>query len=110
VVEVRSMRRVVPALAFVLLVLATLPARASGGLTVRVLVPDRGNLQYASFWLALGGDYFADEGYDIELVVPPAPQLLQQFYEERRADVAVLPPPVYVNLVAARRDVVLIAN
>ncbi|MBX3226051.1 MAG: ABC transporter substrate-binding protein [Labilithrix sp.] len=77
---------------------------------VRVLVPDRDNLQYASFWLAQGAGYFADEGYDVELVVPSAPAQTATFFEERKADVAVLPPPVYAGLVARRVPVVLVAN
>ncbi len=96
-----------------ILTLATLTAMARpahAGETLKVLVPDRGNLQYMSFWLAKGAGYFAAAGIDVELVVPPGPQQTQVWFEERKADVAVLPPPVYANLVAGGVPVVLVAN
>ena len=85
-----------------------LPARAVE--RVRVLVPDRENLQFMAFWVAKGAGHFAREGIEIEVVVPPGPQQTGAFFERREADVAVLPPPVYVNLVAQRVPVVLVAN
>ena len=77
---------------------------------IKVLVPDRENLQYMSFWVAKSAGYFQDEGIDVELVSPPAPQQTATFFEEHAADVAVLPPPVYVGLIANKRPVVLVAN
>lgn len=78
--------------------------------SIRVLVPDDDNMQFASFWLARGAGYFADEGYDIELVVPPGPAQTAAFFEDRKADVAVLPPPIYASLIGRKVSVVLIAN
>ncbi len=83
---------------------------ASARETLRVLVPDRGNLQYTTFWVAKSAGYFADEGFDIELVVPPGPQQTSAYFEDRKADIAVLPPPVYVQLIANKFPVVLVAN
>jgi ABC-type nitrate/sulfonate/bicarbonate transport system substrate-binding protein len=77
---------------------------------IKVLVPDRGNLQYMSFWVAKSAGYFLDEGIDVELVVPPGPQQTTTFFEEHQADIAVLPPPVYVGLIASKKPVVLVAN
>jgi ABC-type nitrate/sulfonate/bicarbonate transport system substrate-binding protein len=85
-----------------------LPARALE--TIKVLVPDKGNLQYTSFWLADGGGFLKEEGLEIELVVPPGPQQAQSFFEEKKAEIAVLPPPVYASLIAGKVPVVLIAN
>jgi len=91
---------------FLLLVAGAPRARAAE--TIRVLVPDRGNLQYMSFWLAQ--DFLREEGLAVELVVPPAPQQTESFFERGEADVAVLPPPVYVTLIAKKVPVVLVAN
>ena len=93
-----------------LLFMLALTAPASALETVRVLVPDKGNLQYTSFWLADGAGYFKDEGYAVELVAPPGPPQTESWFEEHKADVAVLPPPVYASLIAHKIPVVLVAN
>src|SRR5260370_23676123 len=84
------------------------PARASE--RVRVLVPDEGNLQYASFWVAKAGGHFAREGIDVDVVVPPGPQQTVAFFSKPDVDAAVLPPPMFLTLVAAKEPVVLVAN
>jgi len=83
---------------------------ASANEKVRVLVPDRDNLQYMSFWVAKGAGYFGEEGIDIDLVVASAPQQTTNLFTNGEADAAVLPPPMYVNLIAAKAPVVLLAN
>lgn len=102
------MRRV-PSALLALSILA-LSSRAAALETVRVLVPDKGNLQYTSFWLADGAGYFGDEGYAVEMVAPPAPPQAESWFEERKADVAILPPPVYASLISHAVPVVLVAN
>lgn len=77
--------------------------------TVRAVVPEvpEGHLQFLSFWLAQGGGYFADEGLDVQVQMDKAaPEVLLR----DRADVAVLPPPMYVNQIANREPVLLFAN
>ncbi len=103
-----DMRRLWGLIAFVVAMLASPSAHARE--TVRVLVPDRDNLQYMSFWIAKDGGFFGEEGIDIELVSPPGPQQAQAFFSKREADVAVLPPPVYLALVADKEPIVLVAN
>jgi ABC-type nitrate/sulfonate/bicarbonate transport system substrate-binding protein len=83
---------------------------ASAGESVKVLVPDRNNLQYMAFWVAKSAGYFTEEGVDVDLVVPPGPQQTAAFFERHETEVAVLPPPVYVTLIAAQSPVVLVAN
>jgi ABC-type nitrate/sulfonate/bicarbonate transport system substrate-binding protein len=85
-------------------------AHASKGASLKVIVPDNGNLQYMSFWVAKGAGYFADEGIDVVLVVPPAPQLTTDFVLRKQADVAVLPPPMYLELIAQKFPFVLVAT
>ena len=77
---------------------------------VKVLVPDADNLQYTSFWLAKGAGYFAEEGVDVTLVIPKTPQETRGYFERGEASVAVLPPPVYLELVAAKFPLVLVCN
>lgn len=76
----------------------------------RVLVPDGDNLQYLSFWLAKAAGYFDEDGIAVEVVSPPGPQQTEAFFEKHEAEVAVLPPPVYIRLIADKVPVVLVAN
>jgi ABC-type nitrate/sulfonate/bicarbonate transport system substrate-binding protein len=85
-------------------------ARADAMETVRVLVPDRDNLQYMSFWIAKDGGFFEKEGLTVEIVAPPGPQQTSAFFSKREAEIAVLPPPVYLQLIAEKEPVVLVAN
>ena len=87
---------------------SSLGARA--GTPVKVLVPDGDNLQYMSFWLAKGAGYFDDEKIDIELVVPPSPSQALPYFLQSKADVAVLPPPVYLQLISQQFAFSLVAN
>ena len=61
--------------------------------SVRVFVPSADNLQFMSFWVALGAGLFEDEGLDIRVVLPPRPGGGSQFLFEGIADVALYPPP-----------------
>ncbi len=86
------------------------PAVPPPGAPIRVVIPDPDNLQYLSFWVALGAGYFADEGLALELSSPPVPAGVLRLLEEENAPVAVLPPPIYLALVADRRPVRVVAN
>lgn len=77
---------------------------------VRVLVPDGDNLQYLAFWTAEGAGYFADEGIAIDLFLPELPAQAIAKMIAGEAPVAVLPPPQYLELVADRVPIVLVAN
>ncbi len=78
--------------------------------SVRVLVPDGDNLQYLAFWTAQGAGYLAAEGVSIDLVVPELPAQAIARMIAGEAPVAVLPPPVYLELIAERFPVQLVAN
>jgi ABC-type nitrate/sulfonate/bicarbonate transport system substrate-binding protein len=78
--------------------------------TVRVLVPDSDNLQYVAFWTAKGAGYFDAEGVSVDLLVPELPAQAIARMLAGEAPVAVLPPPVYLQLVADRFPVQLVAN
>jgi NitT/TauT family transport system substrate-binding protein len=103
-----SRRRVFGAVLVAALVFAPAPAQALEKL--RVLVPDRDNLQYMAFWVARAGGFFEKEGLDVDIVVPPGPQQTAAFFEKREAEIAVLPPPVFLQLIGDKQPVVLVAN
>jgi ABC-type nitrate/sulfonate/bicarbonate transport system substrate-binding protein len=78
--------------------------------TVRVLVPDGDNLQYLAFWAAEGAGYFDEEGIDIDLLVPDVPAQAIAKAIAAEAPVGVMPPPQYLELIADRVPIVLVAN
>ncbi len=94
----------------VCLSLTSLVTIARAGTPVKVLVPDNDNLQYMSFWIAKAAGYFEQEGLEISLVTPPSPQQTLPFFLQSKADVAVLPPPVYLQLISQKFAFVLVAN
>jgi ABC-type nitrate/sulfonate/bicarbonate transport system substrate-binding protein len=107
-----ALLRLLPVVALVVAVLWSGSARA--GEKLKVLVPEKDNLQYLAFWVAKGGGYFEREGIDIELVVPPpasrfAPPV-DGVLEKGEADAAVLAPYAYLRMIAAKAPIVLVAN
>lgn len=88
-----------------------LSARPSGA-TERlvVLVPEPENLQFLVFWTALGAGLFAAEGLDVVPESPDAPRDAIARVREGRADVAVLPPPMCLELAAVGSPILLVAN
>lgn len=78
--------------------------------TVRVVVPDPDNLQYLNFWIALGAGFFKEEGLDVQVLAPPNPLGTLQFLLQGRAEVALLPPPQYLNPIAQGQPILIFAN
>jgi ABC-type nitrate/sulfonate/bicarbonate transport system substrate-binding protein len=101
--------RFVALAAFLTVVLVGVAAGAAPT-RVPVLVPDGDNLQYLAFWVAKGAGYFEAEGVAPDLVVPDVPAQALGKMLANQAPVAVLPPPVYVQLIADHYPVVLVAN
>lgn len=83
---------------------------AAAGERLRIVVPDGENLQYMSFWVAQATAAFAEEGLDVEVSSPAAPGQTATFFEEGEAEAAVLPPPLYLRMIARRAPIVLVAN
>jgi ABC-type nitrate/sulfonate/bicarbonate transport system substrate-binding protein len=77
---------------------------------LHVILPDAKNLQNLSFWVAQGAGYFRDEGLDLVLDVPETPGEVVERLARPDAQVAVLPPPVYLDLIAQRKPFRLVAN
>jgi ABC-type nitrate/sulfonate/bicarbonate transport system substrate-binding protein len=89
-------------------ILLSNPGRAAT--PVKVLIPDSDNLQYVAFWTAKGAGYFEAEGVSVDLVIPEVPAQAIARMIAGEAPVAVLPPPVYLQLVADRFPLQLVAN
>lgn len=77
---------------------------------VKVAIPSSDNLQFMSFWVAKGAGFFEAEGLDVQVTVPPMPGAAGQLMVMGRADVAVLPPPLYLNLIGQQQPVMIFAN
>jgi NitT/TauT family transport system substrate-binding protein len=88
---------------------ATVPVHAAGPTTIRVVVPER-SLQFMSFWIAEGAGYFRDEGLGVQVSVAPDQPLTSSVLLQGGADVAVLPPPMYLQLIAQGQPIKLFAN
>lgn len=84
--------------------------RADAAEKLKVVVPDGENLQFLSFWVALGSGAFAAEDLDVEVVSPPAPGQTPTMFEGSDAEAAVLPPPMYLAMIARRAPIALVAN
>jgi ABC-type nitrate/sulfonate/bicarbonate transport system substrate-binding protein len=77
---------------------------------LHVLLPDADNLQYSAFWTAKGAGYLEAEGVQVDVVAPEIPAQTIARMIAGDAPVAVLPPPVYLQLIADRVPIVLVAN
>jgi ABC-type nitrate/sulfonate/bicarbonate transport system substrate-binding protein len=88
--------------------LTTKRARASAE-PVHVFVPDADNLQYLSFWVAQASGFF-DSNFSVDTFSPPSPQQARAWIDDKKPDVAILPPPLYLQLIADRAPYVLGAN
>jgi ABC-type nitrate/sulfonate/bicarbonate transport system substrate-binding protein len=78
-------------------------------LPVRVAVP-RPNLQFMSFWTAVGARHFAHEDLAVTALVPETPAGAVMALLSGRTEAAVLSPPMYLHLLANDQPVVLCAN
>ena len=102
------------ALAFTLALSLASASSARAGEKLKVIVPDRESLQYLAFWVARGAGSFAREGIESELVVAPPQQRgkapLDGFLESGEVDAAVLPPAIYLRMIAGKAPIVVVAN
>ena len=77
---------------------------------VRIILPETGNLQHLAFWVARGAGLFEREGLDVTLAVPSSPGGVYALVLRDDAQAAVLPAPVYIDLIAQRAPIRLVAN
>jgi ABC-type nitrate/sulfonate/bicarbonate transport system substrate-binding protein len=68
------------------------------------------NLQFMAFWVALAGGLFAEEGLDVDVAVAAEPLDAPIAFRAGVAELGILPPPLYLRLIADRCPVVVCAN
>jgi ABC-type nitrate/sulfonate/bicarbonate transport system substrate-binding protein len=72
---------------------------------IEVIVPERGNLQYLVFWVAQGAGYI-----DAQVRAPDSPGETRNLVTREGAHAAVLPPPLFFQLVGDGVPLVAVAN
>jgi ABC-type nitrate/sulfonate/bicarbonate transport system substrate-binding protein len=77
---------------------------------ISIILPDADNLQDLPLFVAIGAGYFADAGLDVTLKVSPTPGEVVQMLHADAEQVAVLPPPLYLQLIADRFPLRVVAN
>ena len=77
---------------------------------VRIEVPNTGNLQFFTLWVALGAGYFHAENLEPHIVAAPTPRDVGQKLLRGEVDVALLPPPMFLGMMAENKPVVLFAS
>jgi ABC-type nitrate/sulfonate/bicarbonate transport system substrate-binding protein len=87
-----------------------LAAAVLAAVQLHLIIPEPHNLQLVSFWVADGAGYFRDEGIDFVRDVPPTPGEVRDLLAKSPAPVAVLPPPIYLELIAGQSPWRLVAN
>src|SRR5260370_37530961 len=68
------------------------------------------NLRFMAFWVALAGGLFAEGGLDVDVVVAAEPLDAPIAFRAGVAELGILPPPLYLRLIADRCPVVVCAN
>jgi ABC-type nitrate/sulfonate/bicarbonate transport system substrate-binding protein len=77
---------------------------------VRIEVPGNKNLQFFTLWVALGAGYFQQEGLEPRILVDATPRSAGQLLFQGQADVALLPPPMFLGMMAEDKPILLFAS
>jgi NitT/TauT family transport system substrate-binding protein len=77
---------------------------------LRIEVPKAGNLQYFTLWVALGAAAFQQQGLAPQLVIDDTPQDAGRALLKGEADIAVLPPPMFLGMMAEGKPILLFAS
>jgi ABC-type nitrate/sulfonate/bicarbonate transport system substrate-binding protein len=77
---------------------------------VVIEVPGARNLQFLTLWVAFGAGYFHREGLAPRIAVAPGPRLTGQGLLKGEAQVALLPPPMFLGMIAEEKPIVLFAS
>jgi len=77
---------------------------------VVIEVPSKTNLQFFTLWVALGSGFFQEEGLEPHLIVDDTPRNAGQYLLEGKADVALLPPPMFLGRIAEEKPILLFAS
>ena len=105
------MKSAIAAIAFGLLAFAGgAQAAEARRLDVRIEVPGANNLQFFTLWVAVGARLFQAEGLEPKIVVAAGPRSTGTLLFRGEADVALLPPPMFLGMMAEDRPVRLLAS
>lgn len=102
----------------VMIVLTLIMAATSGAVVVaqpvrtpvRIEVPNTGNLQFITLWVAIGAGYFQKEGLEPQIIAAPNPREVGQRLLKGEADAALLPPPMFLGMMAEEKPIALFAS
>ena len=83
---------------------------ASTRIPVRIEVPSNKNLQFFTLWVALGAGTFQQEGLEPQIIVDATPRSAGQLLFQGQADVALLPPPMFLGMMAEDKPILLFAS
>ena len=75
-----------------------------------IIVTEPDNLQDLPLFVALGAGYFRDAGLDVTLTPAPTPGEVAGMLHPAEDQVAVLPPPIYLQLIADKFPLVIVGN
>ena len=89
---------------------AAAPVPLAQRTAVRIEVPGAKNLQFFTLWVALGAGYFQQEGLEPKVLVDAAPRSAGQLLLRGEADVALLPPPMFLGMMAEEKPILLFAS
>jgi NitT/TauT family transport system substrate-binding protein len=85
-------------------------AAASTPTPIRIEVPSNKNLQFFTLWVALGAGYFQQEGLEPKILVDATPRSAGQLLLGGQAEIALLPPPMFLGMMAEDKPILLIAS
>ena len=85
-------------------------AQPPAPIPVRIEVPSAKNLQFFALWVAIGSGAFKAEGLQPQILVAPSPRLTGEMLFAGKADVALLPPPMFLGMMAENKPVRLFAS
>src|SRR3977135_342134 len=77
---------------------------------IRIEVPGDKNLQFFTLWVALGAGYFQQEGLEPKVLVDATPRSAGRMLFQGQADVALLPPPMFLGMMAEDKPILLFAS
>jgi NitT/TauT family transport system substrate-binding protein len=83
---------------------------AAERIPVRIEVPNANNLQFLTLWVALGAGYFQSEGLEPQILAAASPRSTGALLFKGEADVALLPPPMFLGMMAEKKPILLFAS
>jgi NitT/TauT family transport system substrate-binding protein len=91
-------------------VLENAAATQSARTQVRIEVPNTGNLQFFALWVAVGAGYFQQEDLEPQILAAPNPRSVGQRLLNGEVDAALLPPPMFLGMMAENKPILLFAS